>query len=114
MDTLNVEAMMREALAEAQAAGEAGEYPIGLEMVNAHVAISRALGAPVRWVPLDAVTTTLQVAGLTKDAPHPHAGQLFLDSSADAYNGIGNLTGSTNSIDASDFNQLVAKLGERP
>src|SRR5215470_5311328 len=57
----------------------AGEYPIGLEMVNAHAAISLALGAPVRWVPLDAVTTTLQVAGVTAGAPHPNAGRLFLD-----------------------------------
>ena len=56
----------------------AGEYAIGLEMVNAHAAISSALGAPVRWVPLDAVTTTLQVAGVTAGAPHPNAGQLFL------------------------------------
>ncbi len=29
MDTVNVEVMMREALAEAEAAGEAGEFPIG-------------------------------------------------------------------------------------
>jgi iron(III) transport system substrate-binding protein len=43
----------------------AGEYAIGLEMVNAHAAISVAMGAPVRWVPLEAVTTTLQVAGVT-------------------------------------------------
>ena len=57
----------------------AGEYAIGLEMVNAHVAISRAMGAPVAWVPLDAVTTTLQVAGVTTGAPHPNAGRLFLD-----------------------------------
>jgi len=57
----------------------AGEYAIGLEMVNAHAAISSALGAPVRWVPLDAVTTTLQVAGVTANAPHPNAGALFLD-----------------------------------
>jgi len=57
----------------------AGEYAIGLEMVNAHVAISRAMGAPVAWVPLDAVTTTLQVAGVTAGAPHPNAGRLFLD-----------------------------------
>jgi len=57
----------------------AGEYPIGLEMVNAHAAISVAMGAPVRWVPLDAVTTTLQVAGVTTGAPHPNAGRLFLD-----------------------------------
>jgi iron(III) transport system substrate-binding protein len=57
----------------------AGEYAIGLEMVNAHAAISVAMGAPVRWVPLDAVTTTLQVAGVTTGAPHPNAGRLFLD-----------------------------------
>jgi ABC-type Fe3+ transport system substrate-binding protein len=57
----------------------AGEYAMGLEMVNAHAAISVGLGAPVRWVPLDAVTTTLQVAGLVKGAPRPNAGRLFLD-----------------------------------
>jgi iron(III) transport system substrate-binding protein len=57
----------------------AGEYPIGLEMVNAHASISVAMGAPIRWVPLDAVTTTLQVAGVTTGAPHPNAGRLFLD-----------------------------------
>ena len=57
----------------------AGEYAMGLEMVNAHVAISKAIGAPVAWVPLDAVTTTLQVAGVTAGAPHPNAGRLFLD-----------------------------------
>jgi ABC-type Fe3+ transport system substrate-binding protein len=57
----------------------AGEYSIGLEMVNAHAAISAGLGAPVRWVPLDATTTTLQIAGVTTAAPHPNAGRLFLD-----------------------------------
>ena len=57
----------------------AGEYKMGLEMVNAHVAISAGMGAPVRWVPLDAVTTTLQVAGVTAGAPHPNAARLFLD-----------------------------------
>jgi ABC-type Fe3+ transport system substrate-binding protein len=57
----------------------AGEYAIGLEMVNAHAAISIAQGAPIRWVPLEAVTTTLQVAGVTTGAPHPNAGRLFLD-----------------------------------
>jgi iron(III) transport system substrate-binding protein len=57
----------------------AGEYAIGLEMVNAHVAISAGMGAPVRWIPLDATTTTLQIAGVTTGAPHPNAGRLFLD-----------------------------------
>lgn len=57
----------------------AGEYAMGLEMVNAHVAISAGMGAPVRWIPLDATTTTLQLAGVTTGAPHPNAGRLFLD-----------------------------------
>jgi len=42
------------------------------------------------------------------------AGLLGLDSSWDAYNGIGNLVGSTNSIDASDFTTLMGKFGGRP
>jgi ABC-type Fe3+ transport system substrate-binding protein len=57
----------------------AGEYAIGLEMNNTHAAISEAQGAPVKWVPLDPVSQTLQVAGVTKGAPHPNAAKLFLD-----------------------------------
>jgi iron(III) transport system substrate-binding protein len=57
----------------------AGEYAIGLEMNNTHVAISAAQGAAVKWVPLNPVTETLQVAGITKGAPHPNAGKLFID-----------------------------------
>jgi len=39
----------------------------------------------------------------------------LLTTNADAdYNGIGNLTGTTNSIDAADFTALAAKLGGRP
>ena len=41
MDTLNVEAMMGEALAEAEAAGQAGEYPIGAVVVIDGAVISR-------------------------------------------------------------------------
>jgi iron(III) transport system substrate-binding protein len=57
----------------------AGEYAIGLEMNNTHAAISAAQGAPVAWVPLDHVTETLQVVGVTKGAPHPNAARLFID-----------------------------------
>jgi iron(III) transport system substrate-binding protein len=57
----------------------AGEYAVGLEMNNTHVAISAAQGAAVKWVPLEPVTETLQVAGITKGAPHPNAGKLFID-----------------------------------
>jgi tRNA(adenine34) deaminase len=41
MDTVDVEAMMREALSEAQAAGEAGEFPIGAVVVLDGAVISR-------------------------------------------------------------------------
>jgi iron(III) transport system substrate-binding protein len=57
----------------------AGEYAIGLEMNNSHAAISAGQGAPVQWVPLDPVSETLQVAGVTKGAPHPNAAKLFVD-----------------------------------
>src|SRR5215471_12203232 len=57
----------------------AGEYAIGLEMNNTHAAISAALGAPVKWVPLNPVSETLQVAGISRGAPHPNAGKLFVD-----------------------------------
>ena len=57
----------------------AGEYPIGLEMNSSHAVISAALGAPVRFVPLDPVTLTMQIAGISRGAPHPNAARLFLD-----------------------------------
>jgi iron(III) transport system substrate-binding protein len=56
-----------------------GEYAIGLEMNNTHAAISAAQGAPVQWVPLDPVSETIQVAGITAGAPHPNAARLFID-----------------------------------
>jgi len=57
----------------------AGEYAIGLEMNNTHAAISAAQGAPVKWVALDPVSETLQVAGVAKGAKHPNAARLFID-----------------------------------
>jgi len=57
----------------------AGEYAIGLEMNNTHAAISAAQGAPVKWVPLNPVSETLQVAGVAKGAQHPNAAKLFID-----------------------------------
>jgi iron(III) transport system substrate-binding protein len=57
----------------------AGEYPIGLDMNSSHVVISAALGAPVRFVPLDPATMTMQIAGISRGAPHPNAARLFLD-----------------------------------
>jgi tRNA(adenine34) deaminase len=41
VDEVNVEALMREALAEAEAAGEAGEYPIGAVVAIEGTVVSR-------------------------------------------------------------------------
>jgi ABC-type Fe3+ transport system substrate-binding protein len=57
----------------------AGEYPIGLQASNHHVAISAAHGAPVAWTPLDLASASLQLTGISTNAPHPHAAQLFVD-----------------------------------
>jgi iron(III) transport system substrate-binding protein len=57
----------------------AGEYAIGLEMNNTHAAISAAQGAPVKWVPLNPVSETLQVSGITKGAAHPNAAKVLID-----------------------------------
>lgn len=57
----------------------AGEYAVGLEMTSSHVAASRKQGAPIRWVPISPVTTTLQLAGVVARAPHPAAARLFVD-----------------------------------
>jgi iron(III) transport system substrate-binding protein len=48
-------------------------------MNNTHAAVSAAAGAPVKWVPLDPVSETVHIAGVTKGAPHPNAARLFVD-----------------------------------
>jgi ABC-type Fe3+ transport system substrate-binding protein len=57
----------------------AGEHPLALHIFNHHAFISRKAGAPVDWQPIEPVTATLNNAGLTKNAPHPHGAMLFLD-----------------------------------
>ena len=56
-----------------------GEYAMGLMMFNHHAVISAAQGAPVKWLPLSPSAVTLNVASLTRGAPHPNAGRLFFD-----------------------------------
>jgi iron(III) transport system substrate-binding protein len=57
----------------------AGEYPISLMIFNHHTVISAQQGAPSDWIPLEPVPALLQISGLAKYAPHPHAAMLFLD-----------------------------------
>jgi iron(III) transport system substrate-binding protein len=57
----------------------AGQFPIALQVFNHQVAISKASGAPVDWVPLQPVASQLGRISLAAKAPHPHAAMLFLD-----------------------------------
>ncbi len=57
----------------------AGEYAMGLMTFNHHAVISAAQGAPVKWLPVSPSMVTLNVASISRGAPHPNAGKLFLD-----------------------------------
>jgi len=57
----------------------AGEHPLALQIFNHHAAISAEKGAPVNWLRLNPVTVTPGLVGLTKNAPHPNAGLLFIE-----------------------------------
>ena len=57
----------------------AGEYPLALMIFNHHTRISAAKGAPVNWAPMQPAMAVLSVIGLTKDAPKPNAGKLFVE-----------------------------------
>lgn len=57
----------------------AGEYPIGLMMLNNHAVISARAGAPCDWRPIAPVPVAFDSVGLVKGAPHPAAAKLLLD-----------------------------------
>lgn len=57
----------------------AGEFPIALQIFNHHAVISAKKGAPVSWIPMEPVTSTLSVVSITKDAQHPNAAKLLID-----------------------------------
>ena len=57
----------------------AGEFPVALMIFNHHAVISAQQGAPVDWIAMEPVPALLNVMGLAKESPHPHAAMLFLD-----------------------------------
>jgi ABC-type Fe3+ transport system substrate-binding protein len=57
----------------------AGEYPIGLQILNHHVAFSSNRGAPVAWTPIEDAMAVLLTVSIFKDAPHPNAARLLMD-----------------------------------
>jgi iron(III) transport system substrate-binding protein len=56
----------------------AGEYSVGLQILNHHVAFSANRGAPVAWVKLDPAMAAFLALGVIK-GPHPNAGKLLVD-----------------------------------
>jgi ABC-type Fe3+ transport system substrate-binding protein len=57
----------------------AGEFSLGLQGFNHQPVISAAQGAPVDWIKWSPSLAVLSVVALTKDAPRPNAGKLFID-----------------------------------
>jgi len=57
----------------------AGEYWINLMTFNHHTVISARKGAPSDWIKMAPAPVALDVLGLLKDAPHPHAARLLLE-----------------------------------
>jgi ABC-type Fe3+ transport system substrate-binding protein len=57
----------------------AGEYPLSLQILNHHAAISAAKGAPVDWLRMSPVTVAPGLVGMTAGGPHPNAGALFVE-----------------------------------
>jgi iron(III) transport system substrate-binding protein len=57
----------------------AGEYALALNIFNNHAVISAAKGAPVDWIPMNPALGVLSVVSVTKEAPHPNAGRLFIE-----------------------------------
>jgi iron(III) transport system substrate-binding protein len=56
-----------------------GEYALSLQIFNHHAAISAKKGAPVEWLRLSPAAVNPGLIALTKNAPHPNAGLLFVE-----------------------------------
>jgi ABC-type Fe3+ transport system substrate-binding protein len=57
----------------------AGEHPLVLQIFNHHAALSAKKGAPVQWLKLEPAMVSMTVETLTTGAPHPAAGELFVE-----------------------------------
>jgi iron(III) transport system substrate-binding protein len=56
----------------------AGEYPIALQIFNHHTVISAKKGAPITWIKMQPVPSTLNTIAVVKGAPHPNAAKLLI------------------------------------
>ena len=56
-----------------------GEVEASPTIFRNHALVAAAKGAPVAWVPMEIVPASAGSAGLSAQAPHPHAAVLFID-----------------------------------
>jgi iron(III) transport system substrate-binding protein len=56
-----------------------GEFPIAISVYNHNIERLAQKGAPVKWKPLRPTFGRPNAIGLSRNAPHPHAGLLFAD-----------------------------------
>jgi len=56
-----------------------GEYPLCVMILNHHVPISKAQGAPVEWIKMQPLLEVTSVVSIVKDAPHPNAARLLVE-----------------------------------
>lgn len=57
----------------------AGEYPLALQILNDNVVISRNIGAPVAWIPMNPAFASVSVISVTSKARNPSAGRLLAE-----------------------------------
>ncbi|HWG04501.1 MAG TPA: extracellular solute-binding protein [Beijerinckiaceae bacterium] len=57
----------------------AGEYALGLQMLNNQVVFSTRQGAPVDWIAMQPALVIMSGISVIKGAPHPNAGKLLVD-----------------------------------
>ena len=73
---INVQNMSGAALSGLVASGE---VPLSPTIFNSNIYTHKQEGAPVDWRPVDPVIAAVGTSGIIVNAPHPHAGLLFLD-----------------------------------
>ena len=57
----------------------AGEIPVGLTVYNSNAESFKRRGAPIDWLPVEPVVARPQGIAISRNAPHPHGAQAFVD-----------------------------------
>lgn len=73
---ISLHAVSARALLDMVVSGEVGASPTTF---RAQAIVSMGKGAPISWVPMEVVTTSMGGVAISSRAPHPHGSVLFLD-----------------------------------